>query len=91
MDENRFTARVAEWSTKNIATMFVGLAKSPQQAKALSKSVDKMRLPLADEINELLDDRTIEEIHEQGARVNLDSQPSFESLSMALGAMTKGQ
>lgn len=89
LEEHRFTAKIAEWSTKNISSILVGLSQSDKQAKALAKAVERMKLPMADEINVLADDRTIEEIHEQGARVDIESQPSFEALSIALGGLGK--
>lgn len=83
-EEARFIARVSEWSTKNISSMFIGLAEDKKQARAMNKMVEKMRFPLADEVNELVDDRPIEEVIEQGALVNLDNQPSFEAIAGAL-------
>lgn len=87
MEEARFHTSVVEWQTKNLAAMFVGLAEDPQQAKQMSKMIDKMHLPLSDEADSIVDTRSYDEIHEKGALIDLDSQPSFEALSAAMNHM----
>lgn len=85
-DAARFTAKIVEWQTVNLAQMMTGLAKDPKQAKSMEKYVNKMRLPLADE-TDVIDERSIEEIIEQGAQVDLSTQPSAEALEAALSQM----
>lgn len=82
----RFTAKVVEWQTVNLAQMMTGLARDPKTASNMEKHVKKMRLPLADE-TDVIDERTIEEVIEQGAKVDLDAQPSAEALEAALSHM----
>lgn len=85
MEQVRLQARIAEWQARSISSMFVGLAESPKQAKQLAKMVEKMKLPLADEADEIVDTRSDEDIIDQGGKVDLENQPSFEMLTQALG------
>lgn len=86
-DKAKFQVQLTEWMTKNISAMFVTMAETQKQARNIQKMVEKMKLPLADEEAELVDNRSFEEIVEQGARVDLSSQPSFEALEAALADM----
>ena len=67
--------------------MMIGLAQDSKQAKQMSKLVQKMKLPLIDELDTVIDDRSIEEIHEQGAKIDLESQPGFEALNSFFSKM----
>lgn len=79
----KFQTQVVEWATKNICSMFITQAESQKQAKQIQRLVEKMKLPLAGEEADLVDERSFEEIVEEGAKVDLSSQPSFEALEAA--------
>ncbi len=80
----KFQTQVAEWQVKNISTMFTVAARENSQVKAILKAVKQMKLPLADEEADVIDERSFEEVVEQGAIVDIDSkeQPSFEALEI---------
>lgn len=87
-DRAKFQVQLVEWATKTISSMFATLAEDAKHAKAIEKVVKQIKLPLADEQADLIDDRSFEEIVEQGARVDLSSQPSFEALEVAFQNMS---
>lgn len=86
-NDYKFQAQLIEWQTKNISAMFTVAARDAKQAKAISKLVKNMKLPLADEEDEVVDKRDFEEVVEQGAKIDVESQPSFEALSIAFKDM----
>ena len=86
-DGLKFQAQLTEWQTKNLAMMFQVAAREDKQARAIVKVVKGMSLPLSDEEEEadIIDDRDYEtEVITAGAKVDLESQPSFEALEAAL-------
>lgn len=76
---------MVEWHAQNVSVVLTGLAESNEASKGMSKIIKGMKLPVAED--EAVDNRTIEEIMEQGAIVDLDKQPSFESLAGAFGGL----
>jgi hypothetical protein len=79
-EQMKFHAQLVEWQTRNIASMFTVAARDKKQAKSIEKAVKHMTLPLEDEEADVIDTRSAEQIMEQGALVDLESQPSFEAL-----------
>lgn len=86
-EELRFNARIAEWQAKNIVVGLSALSEHKEQGKAFNSLLKKMRLPLADEEEPtIIDNRSVEEVIEQGAIVDMDKLPSAEQIFAAFGA-----
>lgn len=87
--EFKVHARVVEWQTKNLGSLFVALAQDEKQGKALANMVKKMHLPIADdeEDSPVVDDRPIEQVIEEGAKVDPSKLPSFGQMSAFLSNM----
>lgn len=83
----KFQAQLIEWQTRNIASMFTVAARDKKQAKSIEKAVKNMRIPLGDEESDIIDNRSFADIVEQGAKIDLSDQPSFEALSIALSGI----
>lgn len=83
----KFQAQLVEWQTRTISAMFTVAAREQSQAREISKIVNKMRLPLADEEADVIDTRNYGEVVEDGARVDLENQPAFEALEAAFNTI----
>lgn len=88
-EEFRAKAKIVEWQTRQIAISLSALARTKDQSKAFNNLINKMKLPLPDE--EVVDNRSMEEIIEQGALIDDSTLPSFDALAATLGGLERGK
>lgn len=60
--------------------MFISMSEDKKQARAIKKHVDAIHLPIAEEEKQETDNRTFEEIVEEGAKYNPDDLPDMGAL-----------